>query len=65
MKKIELELRIKLINVIVKAMDEETVNELDMSFSDTYAERMAEAAINVLLAMQELDHWFKEQGMLL
>jgi hypothetical protein len=64
MKEIESKIRLKLIDAIEKAMDddEELTEKLDMWWCDSYAERMAEAALNVLMAMYDLDHWLKEVG---
>ena len=63
MKAIESKIRVELINFIEKIMEnEDYIVELDMWFSDTYSERMADAALNTLMAMQELVYYLRNQG---
>ena len=63
MKAIESKIRVELINSIEKIMEnEDYVTELNMWFSDTYSERMADAALNTLMAMQELVYYLRNQG---
>ena len=60
-KEIESKIRIKLIALMEKAMDDdEIVDALDMWWCDSCFERMAEAALNTLSTMHDFDHWCKD-----
>lgn len=65
MKTIEAKIKAKLSDVILEAMaDEEILNEFEMIWPDDFSGRMADAALSVLLGMQDVNKYMKEQGML-
>ena len=65
MKTIEAKIKAKLSDAIEKAMDdEELLNEFEMTWPDDFAGRMADAALSVLLGMQDVNRHMEEQGML-
>lgn len=65
MKTIEAKIKVKLSDAIEKAMDDGAlVDELDMYFPEGFHERMADAALNVLLGMQDTYKYLKEQDLL-
>jgi hypothetical protein len=65
METIEAKIKVKLSEAIEKTMDDgELVDELDMYFPDEFASRMADAALSVLLGMQDTQKYLKEQGLM-
>lgn len=65
MKTIEAKIKAKLSDAISGVLnDEELLNEFEMIWPDDYSGRMADAALSVLLGMQDVNKYMEEQDML-
>lgn len=65
MKTIEAKIKAKLSDAIAQVLsDEELLNEFEMFWPDDFSGRMADAALSVLLGMQDVNKYMKDQDMI-